>query len=133
MHGEFSGLVKSAPKRWQNYRLWNHALCEHFFTGRFSDRPVYLDLDSDVLSRIARETFDSGVSPEHLLRQAVVETLDTDRYAPDGVLSTHLGFAEAWRRSRVESFPPFIGILGYFSHVAEQMVASEDFSSNEQG
>lgn len=37
---------------WSAYDVWNSALCEVFFSGRWAGRPVYLDLEGPVLERL---------------------------------------------------------------------------------
>ena len=36
---------------WQRYDAWNQALGSMLFTSANDGRPVYLDMDDDVLSR----------------------------------------------------------------------------------
>ena len=38
---------------WSDYWRWNKALAEEFFSGLFSERPVYIDLDPENLERVA--------------------------------------------------------------------------------
>ena len=47
---------------WLEYQSWNDALAEHFFGGASAGRPVYLDVENDVLDVIARRDSMNQVS-----------------------------------------------------------------------
>src|SRR4051812_36394759 len=57
-HGDPGSAVmttggQQARSRWARYDAWNGGIEREFFSGQSADRPVYLDLEADVLARIA--------------------------------------------------------------------------------
>jgi hypothetical protein len=113
---------------WAEYRLWNHAIAEEFFSGRFGDRPVYLDLEDDVCRAVAERAGYQGDTP----RQAIVAaTSPTLTVATEGLgtFSAHIEQLRTWRLSGHLGWPPFVGVLAFLSLVAEEMASSENFSA----
>ncbi len=79
--------VPSEPEASQvhrsTYESWNSAVASYFFDGRWSVRPVYLDLEPEALRELAELAGEHG-DPEMALTNAVRDTLE---------LSTPLGQA----------------------------------------
>ena len=113
---------------WQEYRRWNDAIAEDFFSGRFGGRPVYLDLEEDVCGRIARTAGFSEGDPKQAIFDATTPTL-TAGVDGQGTFSGHIEQLRIWRVNGKPGWPPFVGVLALLSLVAEEMAASEDFSS----
>lgn len=109
---------------WERYDLWNGAIYEHFFTGRWQGRPVYLDLDDHALEQLGGLLSD-GESPdvetlEAEFAAAVVATLLVSEEGA-GTFTAHAERLRKWRGSKAENIPPFLALLGFFSRVADQM------------
>lgn len=120
------------PRRerdWAAYELWNIAVASEFFDTRNKDRPVYIDLEDEVLDRIAREIeIPAGRRPLDALRDAVRATLDP-LDEPRGTFASHLDEVDRWRRSHLSDTPPCIALLAIFVMAAESMKTDSAFSS----
>lgn len=121
---------------WERYEAWNQALSRVHFGPRNEGRPVYLDMDDDILQQVAVE---AGVDPANAasdLVAAVRETLYMD--AADGaVFDRHVHKLRQWRRTmRVAKTrgqetepPPVIGLLAVLTLAAEGMQHDGEFAS----
>lgn len=123
---------------WQRYEAWNQALVSVLFTSANDGRPVYLDMDDDIFSRVAREV---GVDPSNAsaqLADAVRATLNLgDGDGP--VFKQHLQNLRLWRRGPLKRVrdagmlpeaPPIIGLLAALTLAAEEMQRDQSFSGN---
>jgi hypothetical protein len=126
---EFSALAKRSSTAWEDYRIWNTAVCEYFFKGQFRGKPVYIDLDNAALSKIHASAFETGGDARAALRNAICRTVQPV-IDPTNMFREHIGLAGAWRRSKFSGYPPFLALLALFSLVAESMIADEDFAPN---
>ena len=82
---------------WQRYDAWNQAFGSVLFTSANAGRPVYLDMDDDVLSRWPLE---AGVEPTDAAAQlagTVRATLNLES-ASERVFEQHLRNLRLWRR-----------------------------------
>ena len=70
---------------WERYERLNFAIAEEVFAEGAAGRPVYLDLEPDVLARIAKHLGDDRVGePDELLIEVVKGTL-SDPGGPAGL------------------------------------------------
>ena len=113
---------------WSEYRRWNDAIADEFFSGRFGGRPVYLDLEDDVCQAIAERVDFDGPDPREALLAATTPTL-TVGVDGMGTFSDHTERLRFWRLGGRSDWPPFVGALALLSLVAEEMATSEDFSA----
>ena len=115
---------------WERYERLNFAIAEEVFGNGAAGQPVYLDLEPDVLARIARRMGESpATEPDKLLCEVVSATLP----APDGaggLFSVHVARAVQWEREGTSKPPPCIGVLAVLSLVAERMKRTEEFSGS---
>lgn len=123
---------------WQRYEAWNQALGSVLFTPANDGRPVYLDMDDDVLSAVALE---AGVEPTDAAAQlagTVRSTLNLDSSGA-GPFELHLRNLRLWRRvtlkkSREEGTippsPPVLGLLAALTLAAEDMQHDGEFGGN---
>src|SRR5690606_39235251 len=106
-----------------------------------AQRPVYLDIEDDLLSSIAEEIRGEPTpSPEaeKLLVQAVIPTLYLDGvHEGTSVLSAHVAKNRKWRRKRTLSGydpalnpPPSIPLLAVFARAAEVMGKDKELGKN---
>ena len=120
---------------WSPYNLWNEALVKEFFEGSRARRPVYLDLESEVVERLAREIgAEAGLSAVDPLRAfcgSVARTFELRPHGPS-MLAKHVEAARDWAERMLArppapslsgEHPPFVAALGLFSLAAEQMHA----------
>ena len=121
--------VKLPQEVWRRYEAVNAAIADEFYSGRYADRAVYLDLEDDVLGRIgdAIGGVDRGEAREALIG-AVRPTLQL----VDGlmVFGRHRQRRVTWRYSGRADHPPHLAILALLSLVAESMRADDSLSSS---
>lgn len=108
---------------WPEYLAWNKAIASVVFSEEAGGRPVYLDLEPEVLGRlwnIVAPTEDSPTDIGQVLLDTVAQTLGkTDQHA--SVFSSHLGRLNAWYSEGRHGPPPTLALLAAFSTVAENM------------
>ena len=119
--------LKSA---WEEYEKWNDAIAREIFNEDSVGQPVYLDLEEDVLVRVAtRVGLDPGSDPASALVESVQATLGP----PTGsapVFSAHTAEAALWKLRGDSTPPPCIGLLAVLSLVAEEMRRSAEFAGS---
>lgn len=116
---------------WNRYESLNTAIVEIFFQDGVAGKPVYLDVDSDSLSRVVdRIGEDVATNPDALICEIVRATLDPP-ISPHGVFGGHTLRVLDWERSGDSTnAPPCIGLLAVFSLVAEQMQQTVEFAGS---
>ena len=133
-----SGLQPSGWARWSAYNLWNQALTDEFFGGSRAGRPVYLDLEGDVVERLATTIDAPGdIAGTHVSRAFSRSVARTFELRPAGppMLEEHVRKAVNWAASQARGDsgesargirpPPFVAALGLFSLAAEAMGSGE--------
>lgn len=118
----------TAVSRWAQYDHWNSAVAEEFFGGRHGGRPVYLDLEDNVLSRVAQATGASGLEAGKTLVDAVGPTLAI--LERGSIFGAHRKRLAAWKIGGRVGPPPVVAVLALLSFVAEQMVGDAEFRSS---
>ena len=111
---------------WESYLVWNEAIVEEYFTGKWSGLPVYLDLEPSILDRIGQSIDLGDETPQDNFVNTVASTLQLDPSRRH--LTTfyqHIDAMNNWKKHGHTGHPPFIGILGFFSWVAETMKAND--------
>lgn len=121
---------------WDRYEIWNEAFSHVVFTADKAGRPVYLDMDEDVLQTVATE---AGVDPSRAVDElvaAVRGTLNLDISAGP-VFAQHTKRLGAWRRrlrtDRDEDgrqAPPVLALLAVLTLAAEAMCRDSDHAAN---
>lgn len=126
--------VYSAPSTsladddWSRYDSWNAAIAEEFFGGRWGGRPVYLDLEDDVLERVTRTAQATGPDEAPDLIAAVRPTLRLGEHG--SLFGAHAARLRRWRIQNRQGPPPVLGVLALLSLVAEQMHTDAKFSAS---
>lgn len=119
----------------EQYFRWNQALADVIFTKKSADRPVYLDMDDDVLRLVADR---AGAEPSQVVSQLSSAVRGTLRFdGPGGVFDPHLLDLRMWQgqlkqegRSQPIPPPPVIALLAVFTLAAESMGADATFAAN---
>ena len=115
---------------WTRYEQLNIAVAEEVFGDGAAGQPVYLDLEPDVLARIAERMGESATTePDELLCEVVRATLP-DPNGRDGLFSVHTARAVLWELEGSAKPPPCIGLLAVLSLVAERMKQTEKFAGS---
>ena len=115
---------------WERYARLNSVIVQEVFGEDAVGQPVYLDLEPDVLARIAKHMDQSLESePDEHLIEVVKATLSSPDGAA-GIFSTHTVQAWLWELEGGSSPPPCIAVLAMLSLVAERMKQSEQFAGS---
>lgn len=115
-----------AKPEWGRAAQWGEAIAQTIFDGRYAGRPVYLDLDEDVLRSMAALLDPPPEDPEEDLVKAVASALDLRRRRWLKPAVDRLVF---WERSHGSGPPPVLAVLAVLVLAAEKMRSSEDMSS----
>lgn len=130
------GLADSVT--WQRYDVWNQTLAGALFTSANEGRPVYLDMDDEVLTRVALEGGMESAEASAQLADSVRSTLDLNSTAT-GVFEKHLRNLRTWRRVAIKKSrdegaipeaPPVLGLLAALTLAAEEMQHDGEFAGN---
>lgn len=107
-----------------DYIAWNDALAAHFFNTRAAGKPVYLDIEGDVLDAVSKTIGTGGTgSPRDDFLAAVRSTLGRGR----GLLARHADWLAAWDG---KGPPPVVAVLALASMAAEDMGADAEVASH---
>ena len=120
MYIEASGLTSQDHEKWGEYCVWNKAIAQYFYTGRFQNKPVYLDINDQLIIEIGADL--KIKNPVAHFKRAIKKTLSVKN-----LLSNHSVVAINWRNRKVEETPPFIALLAFFSYIAEKMVGDQEY------
>jgi len=111
---------------WKEYELWNSLLTTYFFKGRYKGKPVYLEVNDQLLSQIG---LDAGIESKNYpdqFKRAIKNTL-----FQKNLFQKHWTNCYQWKsRQQLDDAPPFIALLSFFSYVAEKMVMDEKYHAN---
>lgn len=113
---------------WADYLVWNNAIAEEYFTGKWAGVPVYLNLDRSILEQIGQSMSRTRDDPQDAFVKAVRATLYLETLG-HSTFSQHRKHFYQWNRGDRMGPPPFIGILGFFSLVASNMITDEQYRS----
>ena len=127
-------VLRRQPARDQ-YLRWNQALADVVFTKESAGRPVYLDMDGDVVRLVADRVGAEASQAVSQLTCAVRGTLRLD--SPGGIFDPHLLDLRMWRerlkregRGQQIPPPPVIALLAVFTLAAEFMGSDSTFAAN---
>jgi hypothetical protein len=110
---------------WRSYDAWNELLAGYFFGGRFKDRPVYLDVNDKLLDELGKGSGLQSKNYPESFKRSIRNTISQKSF-----FRLHQDRARLWRQGDQLSTPPFIGLLAFFSYVAEKMVMDEEYHVN---
>ncbi|MFC7278247.1 hypothetical protein ACFQS1_30050 [Paractinoplanes rhizophilus] len=123
---------------WDTYALYNNAVAEVFFNEDNAGMPAYLDLDEDVVARLAEHI---GVPADAVCGNlaAVVRSALNLRSPHIGAFTMIMAEVHRWlarwrqtqRGDRIElDPPPMLAMLAVFSMAAERMGADANMAPN---
>jgi superfamily I DNA/RNA helicase len=137
-HPSYHGnLAAGTHQAWERYELWNQAFSRVVFSARNEGRPVYLDMDEDVLGEVASEAGFEPTQAADQLTEAVRGTLYLE--ASDGpVFWQHTEKLRLWRyglrasreKDDLLGPPPVLGLLAVTTLAAEEMGGDSAFAAN---
>ena len=123
-------MGNTANGAWERYDRLNDAIVDELFGEGAAGKPVYLDLERDVLSRIAERMGDRiATDPDEMLCEVVRATLPPPD-VPIGVFRLHRQRVQLWELEKSNSPPPCLGVLALLSLVAERMKQTEEFAGS---
>lgn len=114
---------------WAKYDEWNEAIAEVVFPELEIPKPVYLDLEDELLEELGLRM---GIATEKVaidLASVVSATLRHEG-GPAAVFSRHMVRMRRWANEKRRVVPPFLAVLAVFSIAAEKMTAGDGMSSN---
>lgn len=115
---------------WERYYRWNCAVAEVVFSPEHAGRPVYLDLEPELLDSVGHFADPEGVSrPEKTLTAAVMGTIPMTA-GPGLVLLGHRRRLLVWSRGDLLDPPPCLGLLALLSMAAESMHNGADMRAH---
>ena len=114
-------------KQNSEYFECNDIINNYFFSGRYANKPVYLDLETDVLAEIGKKLNKDITEVEAYLPQVVASTFDLTASAP---YTWHRNQNVKWHREGRKKLPPFTAFLCVLSMAAESMRGGTRFSGN---
>ena len=117
-------------RAWERYQRLNAAIAKEVFEEGAAGQPVYLDLEPEVLRRIAKRMGETlTTEPDELLCKVVRATLPDSRDSA-GLFHMHVALTRKWELEGSPSPPPCIGVLAVLSLVAERMKRTERFAGS---
>jgi hypothetical protein len=124
-----TAAITETARIWADYDAWNASVEAEFFDGTWAGRPVYLDMEDDVLTRVADR---AGVDRDP--REAFKKVLRPTLYLwpeKDGLLlDLHIRRLRRWQLTRPGGPPPCLAVVAFFALAAEGMRSDETFRSN---
>jgi hypothetical protein len=117
------------PDAWSKYDRWNDAIAEVIFARSDDVRPVYLDLEDDLVDDLAAMVDIASVAAIDELCDVVGTTLDRSD-GPARVFARHDARMRTWIRGGRSTAPPILGVLACFSLAAEQMAGGDGMAAN---
>ncbi|MCD9198336.1 hypothetical protein [Aeromicrobium wangtongii] len=117
------------PDVWSEYDRWNDAIAEVIFARSEEVRPVYLDLEDDLLDELAATLDIASVNAVDALCDVAGATLNRSE-GPARVFARHDTRLRAWIRGGRITAPPILGVLACFSLAAEQMASGDGMAAN---
>jgi hypothetical protein len=115
--------------RWSRYQRWNDALADVLYGHDSESLPVFLDLEEDVLARVAMEAGEANGNPRQALIEAVRPTLNPPTHTA-GLFGRYQAPLIRWRNESGDP-PPTLGILAVLALAAEDMHDGDGFSSHD--
>lgn len=119
----------SAEERWSRYLDWNAALAAVVYGPESSGIPVFLDLEYDVLAKIAIDAGGLCDNPRQELIKAVHPTLNAVGHQA-GIFGSHRARLLRWKIESGEP-PPTIALLAVLSLAAEDMHGGDGFATHD--
>lgn len=125
------GLMAKDDARWRRYLAYNRAIAEQIYGPHAAGRPVYLDLEDELLKRVVAAADPSNSeSPKDALFGAVRDTLSIPPAGHGSIFSAHTLRLLFWEGRQNSDPPPCLALLAFFSLVAEGMQTEENLSSS---
>ena len=108
------------------YKKLNDSVNKVFFSGRFQDASVYLDLEDDLRIKLAELLRCDVGNLDKAIGLSVEKTLNWDA---SNIYTNHYRCLKDWQALCDGSPPPFSALLLAFSVSAERMRQDENYSS----
>ena len=115
--------------RFVEYDHWNRAISEHYLTGTWHGRPLYLDMEASLLQDIASRVGAHIQDPKSDFVRAMKATLNLTM-GSGTTFQQHVNRLQQWELDSSSGHPPFVGLLSFFTLVAESMTSDNQFSSS---
>lgn len=113
----------------ERYERWNDAVASVVYTTANAGRPVYLDLEDDVLGAVRDAAEPDAIDPAETLVAAVRGTLRLNEGAGP-IFGWHLYRLDRWRQGPMLDPPPTLALLAVLSLAAENMRDGDGQAAN---
>ena len=120
--------MTTALPPFDRYDLWNKAISTAVFSRDQAGRPVYIDLEEDLLATIRDKAEPEAKDPEQALVETIKATLDLS--GPTKVFKQHLVRLREWQLTEMLDPPPVLALLTLLSLAAENMHQDSDIAAN---
>ncbi|WP_285029786.1 hypothetical protein [Mycolicibacterium sp. lyk4-40-TYG-92] len=119
---------RNAPQSWSQYLEWNQAVADVVYPVSEDFAPAYMDLETDVLARIAQCTGRTGGDARQGLAEAV-KSIALSRPTGRVQLTALVNETRAWSRKKVRrNPPPCLAFLALTVLAAEDMGKDGDLA-----
>ncbi len=115
--------------RWSRYRCWNAALVSVICGRESSGLPVFLDLEENVLEKVAIAAGNDDHDPRSGLINAVLPTLNPPSHRA-GMFGSHKAQLLRWHIESGDP-PPTLALLAVLSLAAEDMHGGDGFAAHD--
>src|SRR5690348_1345539 len=106
---------------WARYDAWNASVEAEFFDGSWAGRPVYIDMEDDVVERVARRA-GADLPAQEAFDRMIRPTLWLWPETGGCLLDLHVRRLRRWRQGRsAADAPPCLAVLAFFVLAAEGM------------
>tara|TARA_B100000780_G_scaffold278847_1_gene253995 strand:+ start:250 stop:3387 length:3138 start_codon:yes stop_codon:yes gene_type:complete len=110
-----------------SYFQYNDLLNEYFFDGKFANKPIYLDLETEVLASIGEKIGENSIYVEKNLPRVVANNFNLNS---KNAYNWYFQKYYQWQREEREKPPPFTAFLCVLSMSAESMRDGKRFGGN---
>ena len=110
-----------------SYLQYNDLLNEYFFDGKFANKPIYLDLETEVLASIGEKIGEDSIYIEKNLPRVVANKFNLK--SKDAYNWFYRKYYQ-WKREGRENPPPFTAFLCVLSMSAESMRDGKRYGGN---
>jgi hypothetical protein len=121
-------ISRGSNAAWALYHRWNDAFAEVAYGSGQAGLPVYLDLEDELLEKVAVSAGLGLDEPRKQLVAAVRSTLGLPT-SQGGIFHWHRSRLGSWRPSGGEP-PPVIALLSLLTLAAEEMREGDGFAAN---
>jgi len=112
---------------WTAYERWNELLADELFPVVEHPVPVYLDVEADVLARVAGR---AGIKADDVITSLALAVAATVDNTSVNAFRYHRRRLSEWRTGDREDVNPLVALLAVFSLAAERMASGDGMAAS---